>query len=554
MPRKTSTIALSPWIGGLNTAQDPIVLGLTAEGQQNLTQADNIIFTTSGGRKKRGGQARFNSTAVTTGTTAATAVDLIYGTTFWRNNSANTKTEELVVVSESAQMFYGASYGTLTSLTIPTSVSFSQGLVTSETITEKLFIGYSKSEPALYYTGGGAAVLSASANTSVVGTFPDGNLVRQHLSRLFIAGDGANPDRLYYSAAELPWAHGTAGGYIDIFTGDGDPVGITAIFPSLNVSELYVAKRTSLYKIDTSDISPANWAVIPVSRGVGCVAHNSVAAIDQGDMIYASDRGIHSLQQVLSTIGIIEGKFISAPIQADFNEFTNKNLMSAIWAPDLNSYLFSAQREGVTSIESVYGYNVTLGSWYRWTSVPANFLFKRLATTAEEYQYYACADSTSASDRGFINKLQQANLWDISSQTGNITTTIKTPLMYPGGNFLNERNWLNLILLVRSRDESVIDLTFTVDEFLRGTLEIQQKIVGSNILGSASGSTYLLGTTFILGSPTGAKPLFGHINGVGNAIQVTIEHDTIGKDLEVYGLAIEYTEGEESQNAYRAFQ
>ncbi len=554
MPRRTSTIALSPWVGGLNTAQDPIVLGLTPEGQQNLTQADNIIFTTSGGRKKRGGQARFNTTAVTTGTTAATPTDLIYGTTYWRNNSASTKTEELVTFSEGGQMFYGASYGTLTSITVPTTATFSQGLITTETMTEKLFIGNSKTQTMLVYTGGGTAPTYASANTTVVGTFPNGNLVRQHISRLWVAGDTANPDRLYYSNSELPFAYGTAGGFIDIYPGDGDPVGITAIFPSVNVRELYVAKRSSLYRIDTSELSPANWAVVPVSRSVGCVAHNSVVAVDQGDMFYASDRGIHSLQQILATVGILEGKFISAPIQEDYNELSNKNLMSALWAPDLNSYLFSGQRFGMTSIETVYGYNVTLAAWYRWTSVPANFLFKRLNVSSEEYQYYSCGDSTSASDRGFINKLQQTGLWDFSSQTGNIGTIIKTPLMYPGGNFINERNWLNLILLVRSRDESVIDLTFTVDEFLRGTLEMQQKIVGANILGSASGSTYLLGSTFILGSPTGAKPIFGHVNGVGNAIQVTIEHDTIGKDLEVYGLAIEYTEGEESQNAYRAFQ
>ncbi len=204
-------------------------------------------------------------------------------------------------------------------------------------------------------------------------------------------------------------------------------------------------------------------------------------------------------------------------------------------------------------METVYGYNVGLGTWYRWTSVPCNFLFKRLNTSTEAYQYYACADGSSAANKGWINKLQQDNLWDISSSTGNITTTIKTPLIYPGGNFLNERNWLNLILLVRSRDTSDIDLTFTVDELTSGAITLTQEVFGSNLLGTASGSLYLLGTTFILGSATGAKPLFGHIYGVGNALQVTIEHDTIGKDLEIYGLAIEYSESEESQNAYRSF-
>jgi hypothetical protein len=551
MGRATSTLVLSPWVGGLNTAEDPIVLGLTPEGQQQLSEAENIIYKNKTGQKKRGGQARFNATAMNDGTSAAVAVDGIYATTFWYNGTATTKSEDLVVVAESGRMYHAPAYGSLTALTFSAvTPTFSQGVITSEVMNEKLFIGYSKTQSALVYSGNSAAVSAASASSAVIGTFPPGYIFRQHVNRLFSAGNAASPDRLSYSNTELPFAYGTAGGFIDILPGDGDPEGITAIFPPVNSNELYVAKRSSIFKIDTSSLDPNEWSVIPVSRGIGCVQHNSAQAVDQGDVIFASDRGIHSLQQVISQTAVITGKFISAPIQPDFDAASNKKLISAIWAPDLNSYLFNIQRAGQSFCENVYGYNVQRGAWYQWTSVPANFLFKRLNTTTQTFEYYAAGDSSSSNNRGFINKLQQTNLWDFSSATGNIVTLISTGLLYAEGNYLQERNFVNIILLARSRDNSPIQVSYSIDEVTNGAGMIQQRIIGSNVLGSSS---YLLGTTFVLGAPSGAKPLFLHTNGVGNAIKVKIRHDTIGKDLELFGLAVELDPAEESQNAFRAF-
>lgn len=552
MSRVTETLVLSPWSGGLNSAQDPIVLGLTPEGQNMLAQCDNVVFTTTGGRKKRGGQARLNSTQMNDGSSAASAVDGIYGTTFWFKGTASAKTEELVVFAESGRMYYSASFGSvLTNVsTTATSPTFSQGVISTEVMSEKLFIGHSTTFSPLVYTGGGTAPTYASASTAVVGTFPAAYLLRQHKNRMFLAGNDTYPDRLFYSAAENPYGYGTAGGYIDVYPGDGDPRGITAIFPSMNVNELFVAKRGSIFKIDTSDSSPNNWPVIRLTNGVGCVQHNSAVSVDQADIFFASDRGIHSVQQLLSQQAVKEGQFISAPIQTDYDDSANKNLISAVWAPDLNSYLFALQREGETFCETIFGFNIELGNWYRWTSTPCNFLFKRLNTSTEAFEYYACADSSSSTNRGYVNKLQQTNLWDFSSSTGNITTTIKTGLLYPQGNFLQERAWLNIILLVRSRDESPINVSYRIDEITGDSGVLTQQVNGSNLLGTSSG--FLLGSTFILGAPFGAKPLFLHIGGVGNAIQITIMHDTIDADIEVYGLAVEYSSAGESQNPYRS--
>lgn len=551
MGRQTNTLVLSPWIGGINVGEDPIVLGLTAEGQQQLSEGENIIYTTKTGQKKRGGQARFSTVPMNDGSTAAVPVDGIHATTFWYTGTATTKSEDLVIVAEQGRIYHAPAYGSLIALVFSAvTPSFSQGQITTETMTEKLFVGYSKTNGPLVYSGNSGVVSLASASSAVVGFFPPGYILRQHLNRLFSAGDASNPDRLSYSNAELPFAYGTAGGFIDILPGDGDPEGITAIFPPVNSNELYVAKRTSIYKIDTTSGDPNDWAVIPVSKGIGCVAHNSAAAVDQGDVLFASDRGIHSLQQVISQTAVISGRFLSAPIQPAYDESSNKKFISAVWAPDLNSYLFNLQRSGQTYGENVWGFNVERGSWYQWTSVPSNFIFKRLNTSSNEFQYYALGDSPTSATRGFVNKLQQENLWDFNSATGAITARVATGLLYPEGLFFQERNFLNIILLVRSRDESPIQINYSIDETTNGTGTLQQRVIGNNILGDAD---YLLGSTFILGAPSGAKPLYLHIGGVGNAIKVTVIHDTIGADLETYGLGVEFDASEESQNAYRTF-
>lgn len=548
--RRVNTLVLSPYTGGLASAYDPIILGQTAEGQQKLQIADNLVYGLTGSRKKRGGQARaISSTSVMTNT-SATLTDGIYATAYWYNNSSNVKTEELVVITEGGTAYYNSAFGnTLTALTFSGSApTFSHGQVTTEVMAEDLFIGYSRSNPPLVYSGNGSTCVLATAS---VGTFPSGFILRQHIGRLWVAGDESNKDRLFYSAAEDVRAYGTAGGFIDLVTGDGDPYGITAIFPSTNVRELYVAKRTSIYKIDTSDLDPANWAVVPVSRGIGCIAHNTAVPVDQADVIFCSDRGVHALQQIVNASQIIPGEYLSADIQDQYQEITNKQLMSATWAPELNSYLLSCSRSGTTIFDTVFGFNIATRGWFRWTDTPCNFLFKRLNTSTGQNELYTCGDSEDTTTRGYINVLNQTNLWDFNSATGIINMHLKSTILYPNGDILNEKNYTNLIFLVRSRDSSSFEYSYTIDSVIKGSGSIQQRVVGGNSLGSAS--TFLLGTTFVLGSPSGIKPLYSHINSTGAAIEVEIVHDIVGKDFELLAMGVEFSPAEESENAYRAY-
>lgn len=544
MARTTKTLVISPWIGGLNTSEDPSILGQDPSGQQELTQFDNYVFgSNSHSRKKRGGQARYNSASVMTSGTAATPVDCIYVTDYWANISS-TKTQRMVAITEgSPGKIWRSSYtGSMTAMVFSgVTPVFTQGNITSQVMNEDLIIGYSKSAPPIYWDNQNPAT-NIKPLTASTGTTPNGRLVRQHLNRLWIAGTGAFPDRIYYSGADnhLSWDTASAAGFIDIYPGDGDPEGITAIFPSLNTRELYVAKRTSLYKIDTSSLSDSDWAVVPVSGAIGCVAHNTAIPVNQSDLIFCSDQGVHTLGQVISQTQVIPEEFLSASIQPDYNDIitaSQRFAMSAVWDQKNGNYLLCTQRVGMTVFETVYVYNVSFKKWLRWTSVPCNHIMKRLKASTGDYEIY------TADQSGKINIINQSAKNDFGAA---ISSVFKTVVLYPQGNFLFESNFTNFRLLCKSVDTSSLRIDWMVDASDKQTAVINQRINSGNTLG-----TTLLGAAFILGSPTTRKPISCHLNGYGHGIEITVTHDTLNKTVEILGMGIEFEPGEESEDGYR---
>jgi len=122
---------LYPWLGGLNTSQDPIILD-----PQNLTTADNIIFTTSGSRRKRGGTSRYNTAAI--GTSASS---VLYFTPYWAVVS-NVKRERFVSVTADGKVYRSVPESGTWSSFSTLSLSVSHGGITSEVMNEDLILGF----------------------------------------------------------------------------------------------------------------------------------------------------------------------------------------------------------------------------------------------------------------------------------------------------------------------------------------------------------------------------------------------------------------------------
>lgn len=532
MARQAQYLMLYPWIQGLNTADDPII-----GDPQFLQQADNITIQDADGRKKRGGQAHVNTAAITV---TGTAQDFVWATDYWANVSSS-KRQYYVAASTQNKILRsatGASWNSFCTI----SITVTRGKLTSTVFQEDLILGYDGAQKPLKWDNQNTA-----ANMVVLGgSPPNGRIVQKNQSRVWIAGNTANPDRLYYSAVfnHESWTPtsslGTTSGYIDVMPGDGDPDGITSLFPEINQGGLYVAKRTKIYFVDTSALSPAEWRVRTVSDGIGCIAHNTAIAVDQKDVIFASERGVHALSQVINSTAVLEGEFLSKQIHPDYTDIIDQSAlqnMSAVWYPTINSYLLACKRTGVATYETIYGFNVDYKSWYRWTGVPCDFLFTRTNKTSGK-ELNACAPS------GYINKLNQSTKADFGAA---IPLTIKTMAIFPGGVIPGEKHFTNLIFLFRSKGTYTFSYSYNIDDNITYAGTIQQRVQGGNILG-----TTLLGTGFILGeSSVRMKPYFEAIKGVGHSIEITIQQNGVNEDLQLFGLGIEFIGASEAQNPYR---
>lgn len=534
--RVTKYKPLYPWLGGLNTSVDPMILD-----PQKLVQCDNIIFTNSGSRKKRGGQARYNTNPVS----GASSSNFVHLVDYWANKSG-AKSEYFVGVTDNGKVFRSPFNGTWSSFSTLT-LSVSQGGVTSTTMNNDLIIGIKGSGVPKVWSGQNTAS-NLVALTASSGSLPFAQawIVQSFLERLFVAGDKDNPDRVYVSKAGdyTKWtASSTAGTAItlDVGIGDGDPSGITSIFIGTGADRtVYVGKRKHLYRINCSSTDQTAWSVTLISKEIGVVNHNTVATIDMDDVIFASERGVHTLSQVLTTTAIIEGEFLSFPIQYDYNNVistSDRVNMSAVYVPAINSYLLGCKRSGQSTYETVYGFNVELKEWFRWTNVPCNFLCLRFNGSTGTDELYAAAGS------GRVNKLLQTALNDFGSA---IVTQIKTAFIAPDGIPLWENQFTNLACIYRSHENSSFRVFYSVDGLTTKSTSFLQKKVGGNVLG-----TTVLGSGFILGTIQAIKPVWNHLAiSEGNSIQITFQQDGINEDFELFGIVLEYQTDEEAQNAF----
>lgn len=525
---------LYPWLGGLNTSIDPAILD-----PQKLQIADNIVFTNSGSRKKRGGQARYNSTPI--GTAAENVVYLI---DYWANR-VSTKNEYFVSVTSQGNVWRSPFNGTWSKFNTAT-LTVTQGGVTHTVMNEDLILGVQGSGvPKVWENQNTSVNLTTLTATSGSLPFTSAWIVTSFIERLFVAGDPAFPDRLYVSRVgdATRWTASGAGTAItlEVGTGDGDPEGITAIFPGTAGDRvIYAAKRRHLYRINCSSLNQTEWTVTCISNQIGCLNPHVAKPIDLSDVFFLSDRGLHSLNQIISSTAVLEGQFLSFPVQEDYRDIidaTTRKKISALYAPSLNSYLFSCKRDGMSTYETIYGYNIELQEWFRWINVPSNFIMLRFNAASGAEELYAAAPS------GYVNKLNQEDLNDFGQP---IVARIRSALIAPEGIPFQEIQFTNLACIYRAHDNSTFRVYYSVDGLTTQVLTFNQRVAGSNILGTTA-----LGPAFLLGQVQAIKPVWNHLAiSEGASIQFTFEQDGLNEDFELFGIVMEYEVDGEAQNAF----
>ena len=131
MPRRTQVFQKIPWTGGVNSSVDPGILPVN-----DLVQADNVVFTTSGSRLKREGHEYFDTElpAVTKRSSTGTTRKIVFA------SAVTLSDDKLVVVGEKLTIAASGNTNYNTTAAIVSAISTTD--VTDDTV-EYTFVGAS---------------------------------------------------------------------------------------------------------------------------------------------------------------------------------------------------------------------------------------------------------------------------------------------------------------------------------------------------------------------------------------------------------------------------
>jgi hypothetical protein len=538
MPLQTKLFIQNPWRGGLNTSLDESMIP-----PNQLTVADNVTIDTRPSKKKRPG-INHDWDDVTTGT-----VSIVGLHDFWFGSA--TKTQRLVSIG-SDRTYKSYTTGGVSSSITDAGTAWAGTINIASSITFNNLI--------LFATPDGANnVVKKWSGTGDIadldGTPPKASFLRQHMGRIFM-NDKSNVDRLHYSPVHdhTLWNGSGDSGALDIGVGDGDPDGITAIFPTFK-GDLFVAKRTKLYRVITPSNDPADWEVKLVSNGIGCISHNSVVPIENDDIYFVSPRGIHSLVTT-ANFGDFESSFLSKDIQKTFRDVFVQSRLKYVWGAydsSINCVGFTFTENPVSGTDSSYSktlygssgelttsnnnvlylYNIETKEWHRWGAISCQSLI--------------CAHDGSDNKQRFffgthisrVSKSKNSTNYDMSHGGSNVSIplNITTGWIIPDGNQY-EVNRLHRFFLYY---KPVGTHTITVNVY---TDNLSLDSENSNAF-ATNGSTALLGTTFTLGTSTlgttlimgpYSVPIYGHCR----AFKVEILQTGTDEQVEIQGFGVEY--------------
>ena len=523
MPKKTFRLPIWPASGGLDQSSIPG----TAKPEK-LEDCDNVLFTVNGSRKKKWGL----NTYYRSGYTPTVSQGFRGLTDFWRNVS-NVQTHK-VVSFVGNKVWADAADGRFTDITGAAS------LVAGDQVIFDVFEGLQL----LFFENAVPYKWNMVGNIAVLGGVPAScSLGRVHKRRVWLAGNKAAPHRLYYSAVDAPedYTLGSGGGSLDLDSGDSDPVGIVAIFPSF-FDDLYVAKRRSLYRIreiydydQTTGEFVTTFKVEPVIKGIGCISHNSVIATPN-DLIWCSERGIHSLRAT-DQYGDVDAAFLSFPIHEFYNSnvnFSKAKNMWAVYAPELNSYLLAFTRRGQSHNVDLLGYNLVLGEWFRWQNYDAAALCQFVDSRGKTRILVGQEDLN-------IGILDQDLVTDLGTSYSMYCTT---PIIYPMGRPDVEVDYKNLWLFFKPQDSGNIYVSYQIDDKDSITETVDQRDDTGDIIGTA-----IIGQGIIGGAGT-IKTVRVPLQGAGRGIRFTFSQiptsTTTGEDCDIYGYIIEGAYAEDS--------
>lgn len=517
--------------GGLNVTDNPIIVP-----PNQMVIAKNVAISRTLARKKRGGLDRYTTSSYP-GTSSypavadpATSLSAVRGVIqYYRYGSGTGEANEDIFLHQGTKLW---SIESRTSVGVDRTGALS---VNSDAIPS-----YQVFEGILYfcdteqtYRKWNALGVSPGNATAAIGPESNnpGKFIRAHQGRMWMAGNTDFPFRLYYSSAldAEDWSSvaPSNGGSLDL-TSDGDPEGITAIFPPFQ-GRLYVATRRRIYEITGS--SPDDFVVRAVTQGIGCVGHNSVAATPN-DVIFASDRGVHSLIRV-QVSDQSEVTFLSRDIQTLWTTLLNRQLLNrcqAVYDEVSNSYIITCVGSGSQQNTITLVYNIEFGTWTTWDGLDARSVN---AVLVSGQQYVLCGREDG--EIAFINENKQ---WDLDATDG-FPFQFKTGKIWPGNEIDTQFRVHSVTVLMSATRLSNCNISWELD-----SIDGQKGGSAPITLGQ---DTDLLGSTFTLGTSRLGfgqfLPVKSTVDETGYNIQISVTA-TGTSDIEFYGFILEVSSEE----------
>lgn len=602
MATRLQTLQQIPWTGGLVTAMDESLIG-----PDNLTQADNLYYTTQGTRRQRegidedwddlaiasvsrsssgttrtlvtsgyqwtvgdqftisgAGNTAYDVSATTTVLTIATTTDTndtitytgtgslsesstadtgmtitlktrVIATHDYWYGTTNTKTHYIMEFTSVGQLYQvdpDTGERTLivengTAYTIPAGGITRACLTTFQNRLIVTCDGASNVMKAYMPTAlSGTGTLDNVTNTTNYAATPQASFTRVYLDRLW-CNDKQNPERLHYSEVGVynVWQGARTSGGFDIGVGDGDPEGLSAIFPPFK-GDLFVAKRTRLYRL--VGYTPELIQIQQITDSLGCVGNAAVTAIDQDDVYFLSDRGVHSLVAT-QAYGSFSSFFVSADIQPTVIEdwsASRKKFTHMSYLADGNTVALGVAETGDDEQNNLYLYNVLLKKWFRWPNKDCSSI--TVVRNSDKSRWYM-GQSNGRLARTFVGTNTDTTAAGVTS---SVVMNLSTGLIFPISNPSVNVAYKKISLMLKSTGSFTLTTTFKIDNFAPQ---------GSVFSGVTSGD--LLGTTFILGSSVWGSTRVSQaytriIDGHGRGFKLSISQSGESAEMDLLGYQI----------------
>lgn len=362
-----------------------------------------------------------------------------------------------------------------------------------------------------------------------LGACPNARIIceKSHLGRAWI-NDKTENERLHYSSTYDfdEWNGYGNSGVLNVGYGDGDPDGISAIFPPFK-GTLFITKRNNIYRVDGQYAEEFLVSAISSSAGVGGVGHAAVAAVDLDDVLYMSYKGIHSLATT-SAYGDFNSSFLSEKIQTAFSNWTSGRLKyaSSTYIPTLNSVFWSIASSNFddNNQDSLWVFNTKFKEWHRWPNIQAKSM--------TSYDLSGKQILLIGRYDGRIDKTQTGDFVDHT--TSAIQYTIKSGTIYVDGNPNTVKAFKKIGFIFRPKGDYTFTATIKIDNFQTQSLAFSQVSGGARL-----GEDFILGESF-LATANVLAPHTLPIDGYGRGLTVKVDNSGSNQQVEIYGILIEY--------------